>query len=205
MQDPVYGYRSLGMLLSVNVQMEIPSHGTIQLDREVLALQPSELTRSFEHTWRPLGLKPETHFIIIFTPLSHIGPLPSLCGSTSNPGSQQLSLGYQSVPSPLFSNPINADWLRGLADASTEISRTNSPESGIGANHQPSTTSPAPYATQFVQSAAPHLTSELDPIEHVCRQHAISDDEMCSATFVKTEKSLLSMVLNYQQMSHILS
>lgn len=211
MQDPAYGYRSLGTLSSVNVQMEIPSH-TIQLDRELLAVQSSEpITKAFERIWAPLGLRSETHFIIIFTHFPRDGSLFSLRDFSSAAGSQscQSSLGYQAAPSPIFSNPVNADWLQGLADASNKTSRTNSPASaGVGANHQQSTNSPARFATQFVQSTAPQDMPELTPgtsIDVVCRQYAISDDKMRSAMFVTTEKSLLSMVLNYQQMSHILS
>ena len=204
MQDPVNGYRSLGMLSSVNAQMEFPSQATIQLGRELLAVQSDDpITKAFEHTWAPLGLKLETHFIIIFNQLSRDGSLFSLRDITSAPGSSQInsapgshqsSVGYQPVPSRLFSSPVNADWLRGLADASTDISRTNSPALGT--------------AAQFVQSTAAQGVSNLvpgTPIEVVCRQHAISDGEMRSAMFLTTEKSLLSMVHNYRQMSHILS
>ena len=57
MQDPMYGYQSLSILSSINMQMEITSHATIQLNCEVLALQPSELTETFKCTWAPLGLR----------------------------------------------------------------------------------------------------------------------------------------------------
>ena len=59
-----------------------------------------------------------------------------------------------------------------------------------------------------MQPVTPQVILEFTPgtsIEVVCHKCGISDDEMHSAMYATTEKSLLSMVCNYQQMLHILS
>jgi hypothetical protein len=231
MQDPLNGYRSFGDLPSVNVQLEVPSHSASGFDRELLAARGGDNpdTREFMATWGPYGVTLETHFILIFTPLSN-------SGSSLNP---DIPAGYQScyssvedqsIPSPFFTTPVSVAWLQGVADASNSVTRTNSPASGMGTDYrqlsnpgsvitqfsettpsqniiQFSETTPSQNITQFSETTPSQNTTEFipgTPIETVCRHHGISNDILLSAKFLTNEKVLVKMVQNFKWMSHIL-
>jgi hypothetical protein len=206
MQDPLNGYRPLGSFPSV-VQMEVPPHSAIQFDRELLATRfgDNSETKVFEDTWGPYGMTLDNHFIIIFIPLSYDGPHVSSYDAPS--GSHQSSAGYQPVPSHPFNTPVSVAWLRGVANASNDITRTNSPASGIGSNYQQLSNDPGPDITQFSETTPSQNTPELlpgTPIETVCTHHGIANNIIHSAKFLTTEKSLVKMVQNYKWMLHIL-
>ena len=194
MQYPVYGYRSLGPLSSLNLQIERPLP-TIQLDREVMAIHSDDkpITKDFAQTWAPYGLNLETHFIVIFTCLSDSRRIGSL--------SRHSSFGYPAVPSPLFNKAVSTEWLRGLADASSvDISRANSPASAFATSLS---NSPAPPMAHFLPSEplqdAPNLVPGTD-IEMVFRHFGIAEETVRAAKYVGSDRSLLSMVNNHQCM-----
>jgi hypothetical protein len=207
MQDPLNGYRSFSDLPSVNVQLEVPSHSASGFNHELLAARGGDNpdTREFMATWGPYGVTLETHFILIFTPLSN-------SGSSFNPdipaGHQSCysSVEDQSIPSPFFTTPVSVAWLQGVADASNNITRTNSPVSSMGTDYQ-QLSNPGSAITQFSEITPSQNMTELipgTPIETVCRHHGISNDILLSAKFLTHEKVLVKMVQNFKWMSHIL-
>jgi hypothetical protein len=205
MQDPLNGYRPLARLTSINVQMEIPSHSAIQYDRELLAARfgDDSDSKTFQRTWGPYGVTVENHFIIIFIPLSHDD---SAQVSSRNDIPSGSCYSYP-VTSPLFTTPVSVAWLRGVANASDEIARTNSPASAMGFNHQQSLNDPGSGVTQFSEATSSQNAHDFLPgtsIETVCTHHGITNDIMHSAKFLTTEKSLVRMVRNYKWMLHIL-
>lgn len=106
MCNPSYGYRGLGPLSFVNVQLDIPpSPSSPFVNREILAVEASDpLTRRFMSIWSPFELQVETHFIIIFEE-----PPPLLLDSYA----------FQSSPSfaqTLLYHKVD-DWRRGVPSA----------------------------------------------------------------------------------------
>jgi hypothetical protein len=207
MQDPLNGYRPIGSFPSV-VRMEAPTHSTIQFDRELLAMRlgDNSETKVFEDTWGPYGMTLDNHFIIIFIPLSYDGPHISSYNDACS-GSGYSSVGYQPVPTHPFGTPVSVAWLRGVANASNDITRTNSPASGMGSNYQQSSNDPRSAITQFGETTPSQNAPEFlpgTPIEMVCTRHGIANNIMRSAKFLTTEKSLVKMVQNYKWMLHIL-
>ncbi|KIM81864.1 hypothetical protein PILCRDRAFT_821225 [Piloderma croceum F 1598] len=210
MQNPIYGYRSLCTLLSVYVDTEFTSIA-IQPDSELLAVRSDDnnpITKNFARVWAPCGLELETHFIVILT---HT-PAPSLDGSpflfrdisTSPAPISRPSSVVQ--PSPL-GIPVSADWLRGLSNASPNISRSNSPASGIGASHCSLSNSPASVVAQIPQTASSDIPvfGPDTPIETICHHYGVTDENIRSAKFMAAERSSFDMTLNYQGMLHILA
>lgn len=80
MVNPMYGYRLLGPLSAVSIQMTTPpTH--IDRRRELLAVEcKNNITDEFLNVWGPLGVEIGAHFIIIFIP------------SFTSPSSSQSSL-----------------------------------------------------------------------------------------------------------------
>jgi hypothetical protein len=165
MQDPINGYQPLCTLGSVNVQVELPSP-TIQLDRELLAVNPGEtLSKDFASVWAPLGLALETHFFVIFSHLSVPSRNNGLLFRDVSVSSNIPELhSYTRVPSPLFDTRVTTSWLRGLQDADIDISRPNSPASGISEHYSPSSNSPIPAIASEdnpdLQSGVGHFTDD---------------------------------------------
>ena len=191
--------------------MEVPSHPIIQLNCELLAVQlgESSTTKLFVSTWAPCGLILETHFIIIFSHLSHDNSQTSSHGLSvpSGYGSCHSAVSNQPVQ-PLIGMPVTVEWLQGLANASNDMSRISSPLPCVGANYQISD-SPVPTITdsEFGQMTGLQNVPNLTPgtsIDMVCKYHAIMDNLMHYAKFLTMEKSLLAMVKNYKWMLHIL-
>jgi hypothetical protein len=185
MQDPINGYRPLGRLSSIEVQLQPPSTA-IQFHRELLAVVESGLAvaANFPDAWAPSSLTIKSHFIVIF---DWVSSFPK---------------------SPLSVRPVRrisiTDWLRGLEDASTDSHQENSPVSEIDAAFQSSSNSPVPVTGQAASSRDMPVLEPGTSIETICHRCQITDDQIRSARFQAAAKSLLRTVLNYKSMSHIL-
>jgi hypothetical protein len=209
-QSPSYGYRSLVLLSSVRVEKSVPPATDMQLDQELLAVDPgnNSITENFLRLWAPFRVKAETHFIVIFTDLSTLTPNLSRHGSpfthirsTSTPRSRHSPIGFQ-APSPIGALTS----LHGLSDASFETSRTGSPTIGMAINRQ---LSDSPSAHQFPStpfsqdSAGDHLVPGTS-VETVCRSHGITDEALRAAEYKPAEKTFLGKVLNHRRMLEVL-
>jgi hypothetical protein len=101
MQNPLYRYRTLGILELIPVNFEIPS---LMFDskRELLAVHSIEdpETECYFRFWRPYGIKVSTHFIVLFTNIGH----PLL--NTSHHSSHHSSPHSYSSPHVPFGNVI---------------------------------------------------------------------------------------------------
>jgi hypothetical protein len=194
MQDPIYGYRSLCTLLSVSVDTEFTSIA-FEPDSELLAVCSDDddpITKNFARMWAPCGLKLKTHFIVILT---HT-PAPSLDGSpflfrdigTSPPPISGPSSVVQPTPLGI---PVSADWLRGLSNASPNISRSNSPASGIGASHCSLSNSPVSVVAQIPQMPSSDIPvfGPDTAIETICHHYGVTDENIRSAKFMAAERS----------------
>jgi hypothetical protein len=193
-----YGYRSLCTLLSVSVDTEFTSIA-FEPDSELLAVCSDDddpITKNFARMWAPCGLKLETHFIVILT---HT-PAPSLDGSpflfrdiSTSPA--PIS-GPSSVvqPSPL-GIAVSADWLRGLSNATPNISRLNSPASGIGASHCSLSNSPVSVVAQIPQMASSDIPvfGPDTAIETICHHYGVTDENIRLAKFMAAERPSFNM------------
>jgi hypothetical protein len=115
-ENPTYGYRTLGLLSSVDVQPDFPlAPVAFDSHRDLLAVHSNGNTKTdaFYRIWRCCGLRLETHFLLMFSNTSSPSPSPAHTWnaspftqdtfSTSNPsrnGSYNSSRGFQmpSVP-----------------------------------------------------------------------------------------------------------
>jgi hypothetical protein len=215
-QNPVNGYRSLGALLSIHVAKEIPSQATVELNRELLAVDAGDrtITSDFLRTWAPFGLTTETHFIIIFTDSSIPTPNISRNGSPFshrglgiNTASASASRRSSIQPSPLIGTVIGGDsGLRGLDDVPSNTSRTGSPALGTITNqHLPG--SPASYQSLHTLQSQDMSEAQLVPgtsIEAVCRCRGIAEEVFRAAKYNVNEKTLLGMVLNHRHMLEVM-
>ena len=185
MKDPINGYRSLGRLSSIEVQLQSPST-EIQVHRELLAVVGSGLAvaENFANVWAPSGLTMKSYVIVIFDWVSSFPESP-------------LSV------HPVRRIPIT-DWLRGLEDVSTDSDRENSPVSEIDAVFRSSSNSPVPVIGQAASSQDMPVLEPGTSIETICHRFQITDDQIRSARFQMAAKPLLRMVLNCKSMSHIL-
>ena len=125
LQDLVHGYHSLDTLSSINIQMEVPFHPVIQLNCELLAVQlgKNSTTKLFVSTWAPCGPILKTHFIVIFSHLSHDNSqtLSHGIGVPLGYGSCHSAVSNQPAQ-PLIGMPVTVEWLWGLANASNNMS-----------------------------------------------------------------------------------
>jgi hypothetical protein len=138
--------------------------------------------------WAPCGVDLETHFIVILThtPASSLDGSPFLFRDISTSGPAPIS-GLSSVvqPSPL-GIPVSADWLRGLSNASPNISRSNSPASGIGASHCLLSSSPVPVVAQILQTASSDIPvfGPDTAIETICHHYGVTDENIRSGMII---------------------
>ena len=100
MQDPVNGYRTIGSLANLKVQIETPSLSMTSPTRsqEIEAVHSSSSSKmsQFLHCWSRFGVNIETHFILI---LHNISPPRALSHTTFGTSSPYSSLSR--TPSPL--------------------------------------------------------------------------------------------------------
>jgi hypothetical protein len=207
-QNPVNGYRSLGVLSPFRVEKSVPLTTSIQLDQELLAVNGNNpSTQGYLQTWYPCGVNAETHFIIVFTDLSIPSPNLSRHGSpfqnirsTSIPRSHP-GLRHSSVaPSPI--GVLTS--LHGLGDASFDTSRTGSPMIGTAINRQLSDSPSAHHSTPFSQDNAGIYLVPGTSVETVCRSHGITDAASQAAQYRPAEKTFLGKELNHQCMLEVL-
>src|SRR6266436_1446092 len=209
-QNPVNGYRAMGMLSSIRFEKSTPS-AAVYLDQELFAAagnRRNPITEDFVQTWEPFGVTTATHFIIIFIGASvtspHGSPFPNHATSllsSSAPGSCRSSV----APSPLIGPSIGGS-LRGFGDVSSNPSRTSSP--GFGLTSRQSSNSPV---TARDPSPSPHLQGVIEvpltqgtSIESVCVRHGIAEGTLRAAKYNAAEKGFLGMVVNHQKMLEVL-
>jgi hypothetical protein len=69
LEEPIHAYRCLGLLTSLDLQMSLPPAppAVILHDQELLALLPEKsASQEFLRSWSTMGVRPDTHFIVIF-------------------------------------------------------------------------------------------------------------------------------------------
>jgi hypothetical protein len=205
LQNPVNGYRTMGMLSSIHIEKSIPS-AAVSPYRELFAAASNRrnpTTEDFVQTWEPFGVTTATHFIIIFGM-----PVTSLFSNratslllSSAPGSRRSSV----APSPLIGPSISGS-LRGFGDVSTNPSRTGSP--GFSLTGRQSSNSPVTTRDPSPSSHLPGMTeaqlTQGTSVEDVCAWHGIVESALGAAKYNSAEKSFLGMVLNHRKMLEVL-
>ncbi|KIM71614.1 hypothetical protein PILCRDRAFT_93785 [Piloderma croceum F 1598] len=205
LQNPVNGYRTMGMLSSIRIEKSIPS-AAVSPYRELFAAASNRrnpTTEDFVQTWEPFGVTTATHFIIIFgTPVTSLfsNHATSLLLSSA-PGSRRSSV----APSPLIGPSISGS-LRGFGDVSTNPSRTGSP--GFSLTGRQSSNSAATTRDPSPSSHLPGMTeaqlTQGTSVEDVCAWHGIVESALGAAKYNSAEKSFLGMVLNHRKMLEVL-
>lgn len=143
-ENPTYGYRSLGLLSFVDVHPDFPP-AAFDPHWDLLAVHSNGNAKTdlFYWTWRHCGLNLESHFILIFTNTSLPLPLPSPSpahtrnaspfthDTFSNPshnGSYHSSRGFQTPPVP--NNGSSSDFRRGMCSPFISPSVAHCPVTG---------------------------------------------------------------------------
>ena len=225
-QNPIYGYRTLGILEFIPVNFEIPSF-VFDPKRELLAVHSVEDTKTerFNRRWRPCGVEISSHFIIIFT---NTAPSPTLTSRHSSPlghsplghsphgysprsgfgtpiiGSRHSSVGFDDqqhrTPSPLVINSTGVDFgLFGFGDGPSQpVQDPSTSSNGIGHADSGSGITHPPSVSQYHRNVI--------IIDKVCSEHHIPRDTVENAVFRRSgdAKHLLDMVLNHKSMSQVL-
>lgn len=189
LETPVFAYRSLGLLSSLDLRMGPPPAppAVIIHNQELLALLADNSSlQAFLRSWSMMGVRPDTHFIIIFyrPEIPNTSHRRSYISLDSHPSKA-------SSPSPLSresSQHFDADvqaWSAMVHQGATSsqpqsiISREVSPASGMEANvfsahYQPTAGPPShlsfppelEHETNIVPASYQPHTEPLTPLSH---------------------------------------
>lgn len=216
MQSSIHGYRPLNTLF--NLGMEVPSSFHVDRFRELLAIRADHPTNlAFAESWVELGVEVKTNFIIIFlddntnNTTNSNAPIPrSISRSHSH-----LSLSTRS-PSPYVSSGGPSS-ISILHSATNLPSQHSSRHSSIGGSHY-HTRTPSPMSAAPANTADPGTTTmtATEATEGVALlpgtsgkmaaiYQGLSAEAIQEAQFAeRSNKSLLSMLLNHRAMVHVL-
>lgn len=202
-QNPIYGYRSFGLLSCITVEQALPPP-LFDHRQELFAVHSVEdpKTERFNKVWHTCGLDLANHFIIIFTNISrhhsrHASPLlySTFSNSPSVISSRNSPVGFDRTPSPLVSEDTGFR-LFGLGETSPTGPASNSPATTSG------------HADDLDHNLAPMQPpaheSYRDLLAAICAQRGLPAATVRDAQCKNNTKRLLPMVLNHRCMTEVL-
>jgi hypothetical protein len=184
LEEPIHAYRTLGPLASLNLQMNAPPPppADIIYDQELLAiLSDHSITHRFLQSWRTMGVKPDTHFIIIFSepsrPRAYVS-LDSPISKTSSPAPFSSWSSTNDENMRAWSAMVRTN--RSSPHSQSIVSRAASPTSGMGTDFI------TPYHHRAMESIVSHLSHSTSGSSSLHSQnitsHTASSEPMTNIT-----------------------